>query len=50
MLIYDYIIFVQLSVNEYVNYKQCLNSLRTALVLCWKYKSVQVAAYSKTWA
>jgi len=32
MLIYDYIKFVQLSVKEYVNYKQCLNSLRTALV------------------
>ena len=34
MLIYDYIKFVQLSVKEYVNYKQCLNSLRTALVEC----------------
>jgi len=32
MLIYDYIKFVQLAVNEYVNYKQCLNSLQTALV------------------
>jgi len=32
MLIYDYITFVQLSVKECMNYKQCLNSLRTALV------------------
>ena len=32
MLIYDYITFWQLSVNEFVNYKQCLNSLRTTLV------------------
>jgi len=32
MLIYDYIKFVKLSVKEYVNYKQCLNSLQTALV------------------
>ena len=32
MLIYDYITFWQLYVNECVNYKQCLNSLRTALV------------------
>ena len=37
MLIYNYIIFVQLSVKERVKYKQCLNSLRTALVdvVCW---------------
>ena len=34
MLIYDYITFVQLFVKEYVNYKQCLNSLQTALVSC----------------
>jgi len=32
-LIHDYIKFGQLSVKEYVNYKQCLNSLRTALVV-----------------
>ena len=37
MLIYNYIIFVQLSVKERVKYKQCLNSLQTALVdvVCW---------------
>jgi len=29
--VFDYITFVQLSVNECMNYKQCLNSLRTAL-------------------
>ena len=33
MLIYDNIKFVQLYVKECVNYKQCLNSLRTALVV-----------------
>jgi len=32
MLIYNYIIFGQLSVKDCVNYKQCLNSLRTTLV------------------
>ena len=32
MLMYDYIIFVQLSVKECVNYKQCLISLQTAWV------------------
>jgi len=32
MLIHKYINFVQLSVKELVNYKQCLNSLQTALV------------------
>ena len=37
MLIYIYIIFGQLSVKDCVNYKQCLHSLRTALVfmLVW---------------
>jgi len=32
LLFYDHFIFLQLSVNECVNYKQCLNSLQTALV------------------
>jgi len=32
MLIYDHITFIQLYVKECMNYKQCLNSLRTALV------------------
>ena len=32
MLMYDNITFWQLSVNECVKYKQCLNSLRTTLV------------------
>jgi len=33
MFVYDYINFGQLSVKDCVSYKQCLNSLRTALVL-----------------
>ena len=32
MLMYDYIKLWQLSINKCVIYKQCLNSLRTALV------------------
>jgi len=32
MLVYYYIKFGQLSVKDYVNYKQCLISLRTTLV------------------
>ena len=32
MLIYDYTKFGQLSAKDCVNYKQCFNSLRTALV------------------
>jgi len=32
MLMHGYIKFVQLSVTECVNYKQCLNSLQTALI------------------
>jgi len=35
MLVYDYITFVQLSFKECMNYKQCLNSLPTALI--WLY-------------
>jgi len=33
IIIYNYIIFGQLSVKDCGNYKQCLNSLRTALVM-----------------
>ena len=32
ILIYDYTKFEQLSVKDCVNYKQCLNSLWTALI------------------
>jgi len=40
MLIFDYIKFVQLSIKECVNYKQCLNSLRTALVCMIKWQNI----------
>jgi len=33
MLIYNYIIFGQLSIKDCVNYEQCLNSLQTALIV-----------------
>jgi len=46
--IYDYIKFGQLSVKECVNYEQCLNSLRTAIVQLkiLKHNSVFCSAFS----